>query len=130
MAVLTFDDIPDQTPPSTPQGKGPLTFDDVPDDKQTFSATKMIQNIPWSAMQFGSNIKTAITHPVDTAKTLAKTAIGGVEKLIPGEQGREKDFDKFSNLLKQRYGSMDAIKRTAQNDPVGFAADLAATLSG
>src|SRR3990167_6261848 len=85
---------------------------------------------------FGKNILTsgaelvkgtvgAVTSPVETAKGLGSLAAGGVEKLIPGEQGQEKSFDALISFYKERYGSLQKAKETAYKDPVGFALDIA-----
>lgn len=67
----------------------------------------------------------AVSHPKQTAKALAGVAVGGVEKLIPGEQEQEKNFDAVTSFFKDRYGSLEGLKQTLVNDPVGFALDLA-----
>src|SRR5436190_4642689 len=54
-----------------------------------------------------------------------KVAAGGVEKLIPGEQEHEPYANAVGQFFADRYGSMEAFKKTLAEDPVGFAADLA-----
>lgn len=87
-------------------------------------------NVIKSGADFVKNTANAIIHPIDTAKSLGKVALGGVEKVVPGRQGAENEFDAVTSFFKERYGSLDAIKETAYNDPVGFASDLASILTG
>lgn len=89
-----------------------------------------ISNIPESAGQYLSNIYQVIRHPIDTSETLGQLAVGLVEKLIPGEQKDEKTIDDFGNFLRERYGSIDNIKQTIANDPVGFVSDLSTVVMG
>jgi len=100
-------------------GEGPLA-----------AGLKAIGNVPSSAFNLGKNIVSAAVHPAQTVKGLAQVATGGVEKLIPGEQGSEQAFDAFTNALKERYGSLENLQRTATNDPFGFGADILTVLGG
>jgi hypothetical protein len=66
----------------------------------------------------------------NTAFNLYKLAVGGAEKLIPGEQGQEQAFDNVTEFFKQRYGSKDAFLETLYNDPAGVLSDLSTVISG
>lgn len=72
----------------------------------------------------------AIAHPIQTAKTLGGTAVGAVQKLIPGEQKQEQYVNTLGQYFKDRYGSAEAIGNTAYSDPVGFLTDVSTVLSG
>lgn len=65
-----------------------------------------------------------------TLEAVGKLAAGGVEKLIPGEQEHEKQFDGVTQYFADRYGSLENAKKTLINDPVGLALDLASLFSG
>ena len=94
-----------------------------------------------SAGRLASDIGHAVTHPLDTLKAIKDVAIGGIEKYqqargqantLTGEQRTESipAFDAMARALKNRYGSMDAVKRTAYEDPVGFLLDASSLMSG
>ena len=87
-------------------------------------------NLIPSAKQFGSDIYTAVSNPKETATNLMRLGAGGVEKLIPGQQGHEKYADAFGQFVANRYGSWDAFKNTLATDPVGAMADLSVILTG
>src|SRR3990172_2476309 len=93
-------------------------------------ALQALGNVPSSAGGAVSDIYTAIRHPVETAKGLGTVAAGGVQKLIPGEQSREPAFNALVDFMKQRYGSLEAINRTAVEDPIGSLLDLSSLLGG
>lgn len=82
-------------------------------------------NIIPSAKNLASSVATAVLNPVDTLKGLGSIAVGGVEKLIPGEQESESSFDATVDFFKQRYGGLENIKNTIITDPVGFITDFA-----
>jgi hypothetical protein len=105
-------------------------FPSSPTDNPLVAGAKAVGNLPTSAFNLAKGIGSAIIHPIDTVTGIAKTAIGGVEKLIPGQQGSEQNFDAFTKILKDRYGSLDNLQRTATNDPFGFGTDLATLFTG
>lgn len=104
-----------------------------------------VQNVPKSGAAMLSGAYHAVTHPVDTAKTLAQGAIGGVYNVLP--EGIQQEWQKISNnpellaeninvanqiggIYKDRYGDWEKIKRTFAEDPVGAMSDLSTVLSG
>ena len=89
-----------------------------------------IKNFPGSAVQFAKDITAPIHSPVQTAKGLGNLAVGGVQKMIPGEQGKEQYADAVGKFFADRYGGMENVKTTLRDDPVGFAGDLSAILTG
>jgi len=95
-----------------------------------FSAGEMISNIPSSAMEFGKNIVTPFLQPVETAENIYNLGAGAIQKLIPGEQGKEKYADAMGQFISDRYGSLESFQKTAQNDPVGLLADISMVLTG
>ncbi len=98
--------------------------------ENSFSFSQMVSNIPSSGVEFLKNTVQPLLHPIETGKTLTKTGIGFIEKLIPGDQGHEQFADSMLNFFVERYGGMDRFLNTIQNDPVGFAADLSTVFGG
>ena len=98
-------------------------------EKAPFDLGKALRNIPKSGIQMGKDIFGALTKPVETIKGIGTLARGAFEKLTPGVQEEEASFDALIGFYKDRYGSIDKLKRTVEDDPVGFAADLADVLT-
>lgn len=100
-------------------------------DDSTFKSTlKTIGNVPSSAIETGKGLFGAVAHPIKTTKGLGSIVVGGVQKLIPGEQEQEKTFDSVVDFFKERYGSVEKFERTITEDPTGFALDLSSIFSG
>ena len=93
-------------------------------------AGETISNIPGSAYRVGEDIYTAVRHPIETAKGVGKLALGGIQKLVPGEQGFEYIAEDFGEMVKERYGSVENIAESFKKDPVGVAGDFATLLTG
>src|SRR5262245_1955941 len=72
--------------PSTPSTPPDTTSQGKPEEK---SLGGFMKNVVKSTGENVSNIASAVRHPIDTVGSLAKTAAGGAELLIPGEQGQE-----------------------------------------
>ncbi len=77
----------------------------------------------------------------NTLAQLGSTVLGGVQNLIPGEQGQESKFNNLARGLGERYGITSALRgdfgqagqdlyRTAYFDPAGVVADVAGLASG
>ena len=112
----------------------------------SFDLGKAIKNIPSSAGRMVGDIYQAVSSPIETGKSLIKTAVGGLSKLrteiYKGTkyEAREQElkaplveeeraFEGLVGFYKDRYGSIDNIKRTIEEDPVGFVADLSDVLT-
>lgn len=91
---------------------------------------EIIKNTPRSAYNLAENIVTAVAHPVETAKTLVNVGMGGVEKLIPGEQRHEGYANAVGNMFVERYGGLENLRQTMTQDPIGFLADASTLLTG
>lgn len=89
-----------------------------------------LKNIPSSAVEFGKNIWQAVRHPIQTGKALGTVGIGGIQKLIPGEQASEQSFDAMVGFFKDRYGGEENLRRTISQDPVGFLNDVSVIFTG
>lgn len=95
-----------------------------------FSLGKTLGNIPSSGARFVGGLADAAAHPIRTAQAVGGLAAGGLEKLLPGQQAEEKNFDALVDFYKQRYGSVDQFLKTLQEDPVGVAADASTVFTG
>jgi hypothetical protein len=118
-----------------------------------FSVKEMVKNIPKSAAQFGEDIIQPFLHPVDTVKGVGTLASGAVSRgsrnvanmlnnfiaqtgvnvkpAIPPEPAEnEQSINALVDMVKGRYGSIDAAKQTLMNDPVGVLADASMVLTG
>lgn len=101
------------------------------------SILKAIPNIPSSGMNYIKNMASAVIPKKESyyipggemVRGVGNLAIGGIQKLIPGEQHKEKFADTVGQFYKNRYGGGENVKNTFINDPVGFGADVSALLS-
>ena len=101
------------------------------------SILKAIPNIPLAGMNYAKNMASAIIPKRESyyvpggevARGIGNLVIGGVQKLIPGEQEKEPYAEAAGQFYKKRYGGGENIKNTFVNDPVGFAADVSTLLS-
>jgi len=95
------------------------------------AAVEAVGNVPASAGQFVKNMAQPFIHPVETAENLASIAKGVAQKtgLVSGTDA-EKYADALGEFFMQRYGSLEAVKRTLAHDPVGLAADASMFLTG
>ena len=92
---------------------------------------KAAVNAPHSAMEFAKNVVQPIVHPIKTAENIGNIGLGVMEKLgLYGHAGYEKYADAVGQMMMDRYGSIDNVKRTLASDPVGAAADVSAILTG
>ena len=107
--------------------------------------SQAIQNIPGSAVQFGKGLYEAVTSPVKTAGAMLDIAAGGVTQALPAPvrnflakiETNPEAVDRavnaaqqFGGVYAQRYGSVEAAKRTIAQDPVGAMADVSTLLTG
>lgn len=108
---------------------------------------KALLNAPASAGKFATGLYEAVTSPIQTAKSLADLAAGGMRA---GVQALSPDLVKFidqidnpettkrisdtasavGGQLAADYGSYENIKRKVATDPVGAMADLSTILTG
>lgn len=97
-----------------------------------------LSNVPESLGRAATETYEAVTHPVETTKSVLKLAkslgLKGVRKFqeasygidIPPYAGEE-TADAAAQALKDRYGSVEAIRNTVMTDPVGAALDVTST---
>jgi hypothetical protein len=127
----------------------PAAAGEIPAGRRTYTAAEVpveaVKNLPASASQFVGGLVQAITSPVQTVMGLFDAAAGGLRNALPENVVRVIDqFDTnpqatqravqtanaVGGMYKDRYGSLDSIKRTVAEDPVGAAADLSTLLTG
>jgi hypothetical protein len=116
---------------------GPRKWTDVPGEA--------LGNIPQSAANFVGGIYQAVRHPLDTAGNLLDVGAGALQNLMPSPvksaidridpnpqsaQRAVQAADATGQFFKDRYGSVDGLKKTIATDPVGLAADASVLLSG
>jgi hypothetical protein len=104
-----------------------------------------LSNVPSSAGRLIKNIAQPFIHPVDTAESmygLGKGVVTGAANTISGDltgQPIYSDAENAKNIapvqavgqfVKDRYGSVDNLKKTMATDPVGVLADATTVLSG
>ena len=97
--------------------------------------TNTLRAIPSSGGAFLSNLYNAGRHPLNTGSALGKIAVGTLQKLTPdtpshANRGYVPYADAAGQALKDRYGSLDALGRTIQSDPVGVMADASTVVGG
>ena len=82
----------------------------------------------------------AVTNPIDTASTLGELFVSGranlgqeIQDVIDPDAPRLPDQEMgeaFAGMLADRYGSTDALKKTAMEDPAGILLDASSILTG
>lgn len=107
---------------STPEAESDLTWKEA--------LVEGFQNIPSSAWETAKNMVEPIFHPIETGKSIGKLAAGAAQKVYPGEQEYEANFDAVVDFFKKRYGSIDKLKKTIAEDPVGISTDIASLFTG
>lgn len=107
------------------------------------AVAEMLRNTPGSAIKFASNLAGAVLHPADAAKAILDLGAGSLRNVLPSSVS--KFVDKFDpnpkaaedastlasnvgNAYKDRYGTLERVKKTIVEDPVGAAADLSTVL--
>jgi hypothetical protein len=102
-------------------------------------------NIVPSAKNMASGLYEAVTSPVKTVSGLMDVAAGSLQNALPkpvvnfvnkfdadpqAAQRAVQAANAAGGMLKDRYGSEEAIKNTFATDPVGAAGDLSLLLTG
>lgn len=91
-----------------------------------------VGNVVSSAGKAASDIvgglATAVTSPIQTASALGQTALGGVQKLIPGTQESERVFDSVVSSMSEKY--QNGILNALYEDPFGVALDASTVFGG
>ena len=107
---------------------------------------KTVENIPSSALNLGKNIVSGVSgliqHPVKSFEGAVNTVGGAIQEggnaiasAVTGKNLNQttpqtEAFDKVKNYIGSRYGSLDNLRKTVENDPVGVLMDASTVLSG
>jgi hypothetical protein len=99
-------------------------------------SSSFLDNLQNSASNFVGNVASAVTSPVQTVGSIYDVVNGYLDK-IPGVKAnnlesamkQQQMADAMTKHFKDRYGSVENIKKTAYEDPIGFAADLSSVLA-
>jgi len=117
--------------------KKPLAWSDVPGEAMS--------NLPSSMGGLLSNVAQAIASPLQTIGGAADVAAGALQNITPkpianfinrfeidpqAQQRAVNAANAAGGMLKERYGSTEALKNTLATDPAGVASDVAGVLSG
>lgn len=89
-----------------------------------------ITNIPKDTAEVLKNIYNAIRHPMEVAKGLTNIAVGGAEKVVPGQQDKEVNFDAFAKSIYDSYGTWDNFSDSLVKAPVQTFMDLSGLFAG
>ena len=101
-------------------------------------AAGAIRNFPESAIGLVSDLATAVTSPIQTAKSVLDLGAGILQAILPeslvqavGEDKPSREVArKVGEFYKDRYGSVENAKRAIATDPAGVLADAATVLYG
>jgi hypothetical protein len=119
----------------------------IPKQRRSFADVpgEALANLPSSAANFYKGLLTAITNPAQTAMGVLDVGAGTLQNLLPKElvdlvnqidnkpEAAKRAVDVANaagGVLKDRYGSVEALKNTLATDPVGAAADLSMLFTG
>lgn len=131
-----------QTPDAQPVATGPWTkFQQQPQQDLSWSDVpgKALENAPQSAIRTAQAMVYPVLHPIDTAKALGNIAYGagskaagaiGIEQDPQHKIENEAQIDAVGKFFKERYGSVEGLKKSLAEDPVGVATDLSVMLTG
>lgn len=121
----------------------------IPTGRRSYAASEVLpaalSNLGGSAKLAAQGVGEAIMHPLDTLETMRQAVGGGAYNLLPEDaqkfvMGMSLDPERLKKSIatanaiggvyKDRYGSVDALKRTIAEDPIGAATDLSTILTG
>jgi len=129
------------------------TTSEIPTARRSYSLAEVPieagKNLPKSAGAFVGGIVQAVLNPLTTIGDILDVGAGALRNSLPKNvvdtidkvdqvfgadpKAAQRVSDKASavgGIIKDRYGSYDAIKRTVAEDPVGAAGDLSSLLTG
>jgi hypothetical protein len=101
-------------------------------------AAGAIRNFPESALGLVSDLATAVSSPIQTAKSVLDLGAGILQAVLPeslvqavGEDKPSREVArKVGEFYRDRYGSVEGAKRAIATDPAGVLADAATVLYG
>jgi len=90
------------------------------------------ENVLRSGAKFVSDVVTPFTKPIETIDSINKIGAGILSKVVGGSL-YDPDAEESANAVGQyyvnKYGSIDNLKKTMYEDPVGFMADVSTVLT-
>lgn len=101
------------------------TWKDVPKEA--------LKNLPGSSLQALKDLIYPVLHPIETGKAIESLSPGSTSSIIKSFKGEPQDKsipDALVKMIVDRYGSIDAVKKTISEDPAGFALDMSTLLTG
>ena len=130
--------------------EAPTAGEGVPGPRRTWSdvPADIRQNLPASAQRFYGGLVEAFTSPIQTAKSFADLAAGGLRAgaraVLPRSVTDALDrldnpettarISEIANTVggeyAKNYGSLDGIRDKIAEDPVGFLSDMSLILTG
>ena len=95
--------------------------------------SQTIGNLPESSLQLAKDTITPFVQPIETAKTLGDLGASVINLGLPeqyeiGDNG-EKMARAVGDYFSDRYGSIDGVKKSFRDDPLGVASDIASVMS-
>lgn len=102
-------------------------------------------NVIKSGVNVAKGVAGAVMHPIDTASGLVDVGAGALQNVLPksvvdfvnkfdsdpvAAQRAIAAADAVGGVYKEKYGSIDKVKKTLYEDPVGAAADLSTLFGG
>ena len=88
------------------------------------------QNLGSDASKVAGDLHEALSHPINTAKSIFQLAKGVVQLAIPGEQSEERLATAVAKHFKDRYGGLNNVKRAVAYHPVETLMDLSMVVTG
>lgn len=104
-----------------------------------------VTNLPSSALKYGKDLYSAVTNPIDTAKSIGMVAAGGLKNITPevvqkfissisSEPGQIEQAVQMANAVggeyAKRYGTVEGFKQALALDPVSVIGDISILLTG
>ena len=111
-------------------GKEPLTTREV--------VTGAVKSFPSSFAGLIQDLVTAVTNPIDTAKSVLDLGAGILQNVLPesvvqtlGEDPQSRQVaNQVGQFYVDRYGSLEGAKRAIAEDPAGVLADVSTIFTG
>lgn len=82
-----------------------------------------------SLKRAGKEFVEQVSHPVQLGKDISNVALGVVQKLIPGRQGKEQYIEAIDKYIRDRYLTVEGFKDALANDSGGVALEIASLLT-
>ena len=148
---ITIDNIPDNVDPNSKELKDrvasiragnqmppPAEAAAIPNLTAGQVASGAITNFPSSLGNLVGNVVSAVTSPLETAKSVVDLGAGILQNVLPerlvqavGEDKQSREVaNQVGKFYVDRYGSVEGAKRAIAEDPAGVLADLSTVLSG